>query len=248
VQAIGRQPQRAPDGAPGHYECHRPEQTTLYRLVRQHAATFFEEAEDEASAFLPQFVKDEFDPFLGCGSLARGFIHPRYGDCGRDKRGRLQRQASRPLHLVQGAVQGADSGPSGRPRLPCLPVRQWALSMPIPLRLLLAAQPKLVTPLPQIVHRVITRFLHGQAGLKADDADSGADTMDQRFGLAANLNIHLHWLVLDGRYRPRAAGASPTTVESPWVRRWTCASTTSPAATPASCTDHLRQGQRTRGE
>ena len=31
MQAIGRQPQRAPDGAPVHYERHRPEQTTLYR-------------------------------------------------------------------------------------------------------------------------------------------------------------------------------------------------------------------------
>jgi hypothetical protein len=38
VQAIGRQPQRAPDGAPVHYERHRPEQTTLDRLVQQHAA------------------------------------------------------------------------------------------------------------------------------------------------------------------------------------------------------------------
>jgi hypothetical protein len=40
VQAIGREPQRAPNGAPLHYERHRPEQTTLYRLVRRHAASF----------------------------------------------------------------------------------------------------------------------------------------------------------------------------------------------------------------
>jgi hypothetical protein len=48
VQAIGRQPQRAPDGASVHYERHRPEQTTLYRLVQQHAATFIAQAEDAA--------------------------------------------------------------------------------------------------------------------------------------------------------------------------------------------------------
>ena len=35
----------APDGAPVQYERHRPEQTTLYRLVQQHAATFFAEVE-----------------------------------------------------------------------------------------------------------------------------------------------------------------------------------------------------------
>ena len=39
VQAIGRQPQRAPDGAPLNNERLPPEQTTLYRLVQQHAAT-----------------------------------------------------------------------------------------------------------------------------------------------------------------------------------------------------------------
>ena len=50
--------------------------------------------------------------------------------------------------------------------IPHVPVRQWVLSQPIPLRLLLAAQPKLVTPVLQVVQRVITRHLLGQAGLK----------------------------------------------------------------------------------
>ena len=54
-------------------------------------------------------------------------------------------------------------------------------------------------------HRVITRFLVKQAGLRRDAADTGAVTLIQRFGSAANLNIHLHCLVLDGVYR-HAAG------------------------------------------
>jgi aminopeptidase N len=66
----------------------------------------------------------------------------------------------------------------------------WILSLPIPLRLLLAAQPLLVTPVLQLVHRAITRLLLDQAGLKAEQADSGALTRIQRFGSAANLNIH----------------------------------------------------------
>ena len=40
-----------------------------------------------------------------------------------------------------------------------------------------------------------------QAGLKRFAADTGAVTLIQRFGSAANLNIHLHCLVLDGVYR-----------------------------------------------
>jgi len=95
-----------------------------------------------------------------------------------------------------------------------VPVRQWVLSLPIPLRLLLAAQPKLVTPVLQVVHRVITRHLLGQAGLKADEADSGAVTLIQRFGSAANLNIHLHCLVLDGVCR-RGAEREPMFVQVP---------------------------------
>ena len=77
----------------------------------------------------------------------------------------------------------------------------------------LAAQPKLVTPVLQVVHRAITRLLLDQAGLKADQADSGAVTLIQRFGSAANLIIHLHCLVLDGVYR-RTDG-EPVFVEVP---------------------------------
>ena len=53
----------------------------------------------------------------------------------------------------------------------------------------------------QIVHRVISGFLIKQAGLKQNQAKTGAVTLIQRFGSAANLNIHLHCLVLDGVYR-----------------------------------------------
>ena len=62
---------------------------------------------------------------------------------------------------------------------------------------------------------MITRFLLGQAGLKTDDADSGAVTLIQRFGSAANLTIHLHCLVLDGVYRHSEAG--PVFVEVKFV-------------------------------
>ena len=85
MQAIGRQPHRAPDGAPVHYERHRPEQTTLYRLVQQHAETFFVDVEAAAGASLPSVIKDEFDAFHECGILVHGFLRLRCGDCGHDK-------------------------------------------------------------------------------------------------------------------------------------------------------------------
>jgi hypothetical protein len=84
--------------------------------------------------------------------------------------------------------------------IPRVPVRQWVLSFPIPLRFLLAAHPHLLSPVLQVVNRAISTFLIKQAGLKRTEAQTGAVTLIQRFGSAANLNIHLHCLVLDGVY------------------------------------------------
>jgi hypothetical protein len=192
VEATAQQPQRATDGAPVRYERHCPEQTTLYRLVQQHTATFFAQAEAAAGFDLPEFVKDEFDAFLECDILTHGFLRLRCGDCGHfelvafscKRRGSCpscgaRRMAQTVAHLVDHVI-------------PHVPVRQWVQSLPIPLLLLPAAQPKLVTPVLQAMHRVITRHLLGQAGLKDDEADCGAVTLIQRFGSAANLNIHLH--------------------------------------------------------
>ncbi len=212
MQATGRQPQRAPD-APLHYERHRPEQTTLYQLVQQHAASFIAHTEASTGSELPRFVKDEFDAFLECGILAHGFLRLRCGECGHDKllafsckrRGfcpscGARRMSQTAAHLVDRVI-------------PHVPVRQWVLSLPIPLRVLLAAQPELVTPVLQVVQRVVTRHLLEGAKLTAEEGHGGAVTLIQRFGSAANLNIHLHCLVLDGVYRCDADGR-PSFVEA----------------------------------
>ena len=207
MQTVGGKLQRAPDGAALHYERHRPEQTALYRLVQQHAAGFFAHTGANTGAGMPRFIKDEFDAFFECGILAHGFLRLRCGECGHDKlvafsckrrgfcpsRG-ARRMAQTAAHLVEHVI-------------PHVPVRQWVLSLPIPLRVLLAAQPQHITSLLQVVHRVLTGFLLVQAGLRAGEAGSGAVTLIQRFGSAANLNIHLHCLVLDGVYRRGESGA-----------------------------------------
>src|SRR5215472_12884303 len=74
-------------------------------------------------------------------------------------------------------------------------------------RILFAAQPQLLAPTLQVIHRVIVTFLIKQSGLKPRQANTGAVTLIQRFGSAANLNIHLHCLVLDGVYLNRDGAA-----------------------------------------
>jgi len=69
------------------------------------------------------------------------------------------------------------------------------------LRYLLAAHSRLLTSILQVIHRAISTFLIKQAELKRSEAQTGATPLIQRFGSAANLNIHLHCLVLDGVYR-----------------------------------------------
>ena len=85
--------------------------------------------------------------------------------------------------------------------IPRVPVRQWVVSFPIPLRYLFATQPPLLSPALQVINRALSTFLIKQAGLTHSQAQTGAVTLIQRFGSAANLNIHLHCLMLDGVYR-----------------------------------------------
>ena len=83
---MGQAAQLVPAGNPVQYERRRPEETTLYQLLQEHAESFFAHVQAETGASLPQFVKDEFDAFLDCGILAHGFLRLRCWDCGHKKR------------------------------------------------------------------------------------------------------------------------------------------------------------------
>ena len=181
MQALGQRPVKGQASAHIHYERHRPEESALYRLVQQHAATFFAQVEAGTGAGLPKFVRDEFDAFLECGILAHGFLRLRCPDCAHDKlvafsckrRGfcpscGARRMSETAAHLVDHVI-------------PEVPVRQWVSSLPIPLRLLLAAQPELITPVLQVVQRVLARHLLEQAGLRVGEGECGSVTLIQRF-------------------------------------------------------------------
>jgi len=84
--------------------------------------------------------------------------------------------------------------------LPYQPMRQWVLSLPFPLRFLLASNPTVMTGVLGIVYRAISTHLSHKAGLKKSMAQTGAVTLIQRFGSALNLNIHFHMIFLDGVY------------------------------------------------
>ena len=207
-KAVQSAPPLAQAGHCVHYERRRPEETVLYQLVQEHAESFFAQVEAETGMGLPEFVKAEFEAFLECGVLAHGFLRVRCAECAHEKlvafsckkRGFCPSCGSR--RMAETAAHRVDHV------IPRVPVRQWVLSFPIPLRLLLAAQPHLISAVLRVVNRTISTFLIKQAGLKRSDAQTGAVTLIQRFGSAANLNIHLHCLYLDGVYD--TTGETPT--------------------------------------
>ena len=86
----------------------------LFRLGQQHAQTFFAQADKVTGASLTLSIQHEFDAFLECGILARGFLrfylrlylrlHQRFGNC-RDHK--LKLSASSCAGFTSPAVHGA---------------------------------------------------------------------------------------------------------------------------------------------
>ncbi len=187
----------------------RPDESVLYRVVQEHLATFLARAEEGGS--LPRFVKREFEAFLACGIPIHGFIRVRCENCRLDGfvafscKGRGfcpscggRRMADTAAHLVDRV-------------LPEVPVRQWVLSLPYPVRFLLAYDRRLCT-------RVLGTFLRSllawhrrraREWLGFREAETGTVTVIQRFGSTVNLNVHFHVLSLDGVYAPTGEPDGP---------------------------------------
>ena len=85
--------------------------------------------------------------------------------------------------------------------LPRVPMRQWVLSFPWPLRLRFAAHPQWLTRGLGVVTRALSGAVLKRARLRrAREAHTGIVTFIQRFGSKLNLNVHLHLLVPDRAY------------------------------------------------
>ena len=184
------------------YERRKPEQTVLYQVVRDNIGDF-RDMLDEAGRSLPQFVDDEFTKFLGCGVLGQGFVRCHCGNCGYDRvvafsckcRGICgscigRRMADLAAYLVDCVI-------------PDIPMRTWTLTLPYALRYLCAYNREVlgdvITAFNASLHRWLKRQAKRELGLRSvDDAHPGSITFPQRFGSAANLNLHLHSIAGEG--------------------------------------------------
>jgi hypothetical protein len=90
---------------------------------------------------------------------------------------------------------------------PEVPVRQWVLTFPFPLRFLLAAQPEVLSQVLAVVQRGISTFVIRHSGLTvASGARTGAVTRIQRFGSALNV-LRCSFAATRCRVVPLAAGS-----------------------------------------
>lgn len=182
------------------YQRHKPEETLLYRVVKENLLTFLNLVETETGYPLPDFVIKEFDEYLKCGILANGFLRAKCESCSHEllvafsckKRGfcpscGVRRMNESAIHLVDEV-------------LPVKPIRQWVLSFPFQLRLLLAIKPQIMARCLEIATKCITKYLIRKSGVKKSKAKTGAVTLIQRFGGSINLNVHFHQLFIDGVY------------------------------------------------
>lgn len=189
------------------YRRRQPEATALYQCVQEHLDELATRLLPET---LPAFVERELSAFLTCGILAYGFARVRCTGCGFDRlvafacKGRGlcpscvgRRMAETSAYLVE-HVFPEDA-----------PVRQWVLSLPKPVRALVAYDASLLGEVLSIfvssVRQHLRRVAKQELGLASvTDAHTACVTAIQRFGSAAELNVHLHSLVCDGVFVKQA--------------------------------------------
>ena len=112
-------------------------------------------------------------------------------------------------HLVDGVLGG-------------LPVRQWVLTLPFPLRYRLAYDHRLCRAVLGVFVRALLGFAQRRARALGIDGRAGAVIAIQRCGSALNVNPHLHTLVAEGVFAEQCDGSQrfvplhepPTDVEA----------------------------------
>jgi hypothetical protein len=83
------------------------------------------------------------------------------------------------------------------------PVRQWVVSVPIPLRFWMAINSELMGQVNAIITRAIGAHYKKAVRhflLEGEELQTASVSVIQRFGGALNLNIHFHQLWVDGAY------------------------------------------------
>ncbi len=186
------------------YKPRRVEQTALFQIMQRHLPAFIDHVQ-AAGRTLPTFVRDELEGLTTCGVLAHGFALCLCDRCGEQRlvplscRGRGICPSCTGRRMADTAARLTDQV------IPFVPVRHWTLSLPFPLRYLVAFDADLMSAILGICVREIYAWLrHCTRRLHELDRNvplhCGSVTAIHRADSAAKLNPHMHAAALDGCY------------------------------------------------
>ena len=173
----------------------------LYRTVAENLETLLQTARElnESGLGLPKYVEKEFRDYLRCGVLCHGFTRLACEVCGRTiflsfsckRRGCCSSCSARRMCNTAAVVVDRV--------LPEVPVRQWVLSTPFEIRLLLACNADAFGELTRLfMEEVLGQYRRRAAKLGVKNCEGGARVFQHRFGGSLNLNTHLHAVIVDG--------------------------------------------------
>lgn len=172
-------------------------------MLAEHLETFLARiADDDSRAGLPRFVVRELRDFLQCGVLSAGFCRVFCPACKSDALVAFSCK-HRGFCPSCGSRRMADTAAWLVDRVfpDDVPVRQWVLSLPYPIRFLCAFDPEVARGVRSILIRAVSSFYVRNARQRGiENTKAAAVAFQQRFDQSLRLNFHYHCLWVDGSF------------------------------------------------
>ncbi|HKZ00265.1 MAG TPA: transposase [Rhabdochlamydiaceae bacterium] len=174
------------------YRPRRPDKTVLFQVIKKHYNTWRKNSEEP----VPKYVEKEFQNYLGCGILAKGFACAHCASCNKGLiipfscKGRGICPACNARAMVETAANLVEN------LIPAVPIRQFVISFPMRIRHYLQTHTILQSVLRIVVDEIRKRLI--ACGPDIPNAQIGAVSFIQHFGNALNLHPHFHLIVADG--------------------------------------------------
>ena len=200
------------------YAPRAPTDTLLYSVLYQELEPFLQRANERGQP-APRFVEQTLRAYLRCGVLAHGFLRLHCDACKLDRLVPFSCKRRGVCPSCQGRTMADTAAHLVDRVLPRVPIRQWVLTLPYPLRYRCAYDAQLTSDVLRAFVRALFAGIRRRARRDLPPQASrptqcGSVSFLQRFGSALNLNLHFHTLALDGAYlyqpSPRATPAFVT--------------------------------------
>jgi hypothetical protein len=184
------------------YEPRRPADSLLYQIVNNNLPEFISILESDPDARgLPSYVLLTFQKFLECGFYENGMTRIACKDSDCKESYWLPTSCKRRGFCVScgGRRMNEFAINLDERVIPEVPVRQYVVTVPIPLRYWMLSNHELSLTVNRLIISAITLLLRKKARkLGVEKGLVGAVTFIQRFGSGLNSHLHYHIAVLDG--------------------------------------------------